>query len=166
MSRQHLSWGHLSILVISQLLLAQFWLNWEHIQQVTTVTMTFVQATFVLGTFVHISNISAFQAEHFWLQSCFYLFCKCLRPQCIVFKTIKNPRMVNHHPQEGHPPSKIYLKDNRLGIWHLDLTHKIKTSPSWTLKLSFSLFFIFSAAQPTRGGSSFSWSSVGSVNIN
>ena len=33
--------------------------SWEHIQQITTVTMTFVQATFVLGTFVHISNISA-----------------------------------------------------------------------------------------------------------
>ena len=31
---------------------------------------------------------------------------------------------------------------NRLGIWHLDLTHKIKTSPSWTLKLSFSLLLI------------------------
>ena len=31
---------------------------WEHIQQISTVTVTFVQATFVLGTFVHISNIS------------------------------------------------------------------------------------------------------------
>ena len=39
--------------------------SWEHIQQITTVTTTLVQ-----GTFVHISNISAFQAEHFRLQSC------------------------------------------------------------------------------------------------
>merc|ERR1711875_135502 len=120
-SRQHLSWGHLSISAISQLLLARFESNfkqrvlgtyttdhnchhdicpdnicpgdicpyyqylscycpdfdqtlnkgsWEHLQQITTVTTTIVQATFVLGTFVHISNISAFQAEHFQLQSC------------------------------------------------------------------------------------------------
>ena len=34
--------------------------------------MTFTHATFVLGTIVHISNISAFQAEHFRLQSCLY----------------------------------------------------------------------------------------------
>merc|ERR1712115_479200 len=33
--------------------------SWEHIQQITTVTMTFVQATFFLWTFVHISNIAA-----------------------------------------------------------------------------------------------------------
>ena len=46
--------------------------SWEHIQQIITVTMTFAQATFVLGTFIHISNISAFQAEHFRLQSCLY----------------------------------------------------------------------------------------------
>ena len=39
--------------------------SWEHIQQITTVTTTLVQVTFV-----HISNISAFQAEHFRLQSC------------------------------------------------------------------------------------------------
>ena len=39
--------------------------SWEHLQHITTVPMTFV-----LGTFVHISNISAFQAEHFRLQSC------------------------------------------------------------------------------------------------
>ena len=44
--------------------------SWEHVQQITTVTTTFVQATFVLGTIVHISNFSAFQAEHFRLQSC------------------------------------------------------------------------------------------------
>ena len=50
---------------------------------------------------------------------------------------------VSHHPKDGHPLSKIYRKEvyNRLGIWHLDLTHKIKISPSWTLKLSFSLFY-------------------------
>ena len=37
--------------------------------------------------------------------------------------------MVNHHPEDGHPPSKIYQKElyYRLEIWHLDLTHKIKT---------------------------------------
>ena len=46
--------------------------SWEHIGQITTVNTTFVQATFVLGTFIHISNISAFQAEHFRLQSCLY----------------------------------------------------------------------------------------------
>ena len=64
LSPQHLSWGHLSISAISQLLLAAFNQtfnngSWEHIQQITTVTTTFVQATFVLGTFAHISNISA-----------------------------------------------------------------------------------------------------------
>ena len=32
--------------------------SWEHIQQITTVTMTFVQATCVLRTFVQISNMS------------------------------------------------------------------------------------------------------------
>merc|ERR1712115_361904 len=45
--------------------------SWEHIKQITTVIMTFVHATFFLGTFVYISNISAFQAEHFRLQSCY-----------------------------------------------------------------------------------------------
>ena len=39
-----------------------------------------------------------------------------------------------------HPtPPQVY---NRLGIWHLDLAQKIKTSPSWTLMLSFSLFLL------------------------
>ena len=33
--------------------------SWEHIEQISTVTMTFVQATFVLVTFVHIRSISA-----------------------------------------------------------------------------------------------------------
>ena len=54
------------------------------------------------------------------------------------------PRMVTHHPKDGHPPFKIYQKDlyYRLEIWHLDLTHKIKTmlsaidgqppSPGWS----------------------------------
>ena len=32
---------------------------WKHLQQISTITMTFVQARFVLGTFVHIRNISA-----------------------------------------------------------------------------------------------------------
>ena len=40
-------------------------------------------------------------------------------------------RMVTHHPKDGHPPSKIKIYQNemyyRLGIWHLDLIHKIKT---------------------------------------
>ena len=31
---------------------------------------------------------------------------------------------VTHHPKDGHPPSKIYQKEERLGIWYLDLTHK------------------------------------------
>ena len=37
-------------------------------------------------------------------------------------------RMVTHHPEDGHPPSKIFQKEvyYRLGIWHLDSTHKIK----------------------------------------
>ena len=39
--------------------------------------------------------------------------------------------MVNHHPKDGHPPSKIeiYQKEEyyKLEIWHLDLTHKIET---------------------------------------
>ena len=57
---------------------------------------------------------------------------------------------VTHHPKDGHPPSKIYQKDvyTRLGIWHLDLTHKIKTSSSWTLKLSFSLSIIYDGCSP------------------
>jgi len=48
------------------------------------------------------------------------------------------PWMVSHFPHDGHPPSmdghghspsKIYQKElfYKLGIWHLDLTHKIKT---------------------------------------
>ena len=55
-------------------------------------------------------------------------------------------RMVNHHPKDGHPPSKIkiYQKEEqyRHEIWHLGLTHKIKTrlstmdgqpqSPGWS----------------------------------
>ena len=48
------------------------------------------------------------------------------------------------HPEDGHPPFEIYQKDlyYRLEIWHLDLTHKIKTrlnaidgqppSPGWS----------------------------------
>ena len=54
-----------------------------------------------------------------------------------------HPQEGDPHPKDGHPTSKIYQKEvcNRLGIWHLKLTRKIKTSPSWTLKLSFSLFF-------------------------
>ena len=37
--------------------------------------------------------------------------------------------MVSHDCKDGQSPSKIYQKEvyNRLGIWHLDLTHKIKT---------------------------------------
>ena len=39
--------------------------------------------------------------------------------------------MVNHNPKDGHPPSKIKIYQNEmyyiLGIWHLDLIHKIKT---------------------------------------
>ena len=30
--------------------------------------------------------------------------------------------MVSHYLQDGHPPSKNY----RHGIWHIDLTHKIR----------------------------------------
>ena len=52
--------------------------------------------------------------------------------------------MVTHHPEEGHPHSKIYQNKlyYRLAIWHLDLAHKIKTrwsamdgyppSPGWS----------------------------------
>ena len=40
------------------------------------------------------------------------------------------PRMVTHHPKDGYPPSKIKTYHNemyyRLGIWHIDLIHKIK----------------------------------------
>ena len=38
-------------------------------------------------------------------------------------------RMVTHHSKDGHPPSKIYKKEEyyTLEIWQLDLTHKIKT---------------------------------------
>ena len=36
--------------------------------------------------------------------------------------------MVTHHPNDSHPPFKIYQKEvyYRLRIWHLGLTHKIK----------------------------------------
>ena len=36
--------------------------------------------------------------------------------------------MVTHHPNDSHPPFKIYQKEvyYRLKIWHLGLTHKIK----------------------------------------
>ena len=39
------------------------------------------------------------------------------------------PRMVTHQSKDGHLPSKIYQKEEYygLGIWHLDLIHKIKT---------------------------------------
>ena len=39
-------------------------------------------------------------------------------------------RMVTNHPKDGHPQSKIYQREvyNRLGIWHINITHKIKTS--------------------------------------
>ena len=39
------------------------------------------------------------------------------------------PRMVTHHSKEGHPPFKIYQKEEyyRLEIWHLDITYEIKT---------------------------------------
>ena len=38
--------------------------------------------------------------------------------------------MVGHHPKDAHPPSKIFQWEVyfRLGIWHLDLTHKIKVN--------------------------------------
>ena len=38
-------------------------------------------------------------------------------------------RMITQHPKNGHPPSKIYHKEvyYSLWIWHVDLTHKIKT---------------------------------------
>ena len=54
------------------------------------------------------------------------------------------PRMVTNHSKDGHQPSKIYHKEvyYRLWIWHIDLTHKIKTrwsvmdgqppSPGWS----------------------------------
>ena len=34
------------------------------------------------------------------------------------------PRMVTHNSKDGHPPSKIFQKEEyyRLEIWHLDLT--------------------------------------------
>ena len=64
LSRQHLSWWHLSISAISQLLLARFWPNFKGRFLGPSLTDlnyhgTFVQATFVLATFVHIRNISA-----------------------------------------------------------------------------------------------------------
>ena len=37
----------------------------EHLEQITTVTVTFVQATFVKVTFVHIRNISTV-ADMIW----------------------------------------------------------------------------------------------------
>ena len=39
-------------------------------------------------------------------------------------------RMVTNHPKDGHPPSQIYQREvyYRLGIWHINITHKIKTS--------------------------------------
>ena len=52
--------------------------------------------------------------------------------------------MVTHHSKDGHPPSKIYQKEEyyRLEIWHQDLTQKIRTrwstmdsqpqSPGWS----------------------------------
>ena len=38
--------------------------------------------------------------------------------------------MVSHHPQNGHPLSKIYQNElyYKLGILHLEFTHKIMTS--------------------------------------
>ena len=38
------------------------------------------------------------------------------------------------YPQDGHPPSKIYQKEEyyRLDIWHLDLPHKIKKCHGWS----------------------------------
>ena len=49
---------------ISQLLLTRFGKtievgSREHLEQISTVMVTFVQATFALATFVHIRNISA-----------------------------------------------------------------------------------------------------------
>ena len=48
------------------------------------------------------------------------------------------PWMVSHHPQDGHPPFQGWsptiqnlpegsVLHYRLRLWHLDLTHKIKT---------------------------------------
>ena len=33
--------------------------SWEHLEQISTIKLTFVQAIFVLVAFVHIRNISA-----------------------------------------------------------------------------------------------------------
>ena len=60
--------------------------------------------------------------------------------------------MVTHHHEDGHPPSEIYQKEfyYRLEIWHLDLTHKIKTrlsaiddqppSPEWSTTIQKKVF--------------------------
>ena len=42
--------------------------SWEHLKQISNVTMTFVQVTYVLATFAHISNISAnpILTKFFW----------------------------------------------------------------------------------------------------
>ena len=54
---------------------------------------------------------------------------KCVCVCVLKLRPGEVPWMVSYHPQDGHPPFKIYQKEvyYRLGIWHLDLTHKIKT---------------------------------------
>ena len=57
LSRQHLSWGHLSISGIFQLFLIRFWQNFK--SKFLEPISTFVHAKFVPTTFVHVRNISA-----------------------------------------------------------------------------------------------------------
>ena len=81
LSRQHLSWGHLSISAISQLLLARFGSNFKQ-----RVLGTYIidyncyhdicLGNICLGDICPFQQYKYFQAEHFRLQSCCFLFFK------------------------------------------------------------------------------------------
>ena len=94
LSRQHLSWRHLSISGISQLLLTRFWWNFKgsflgQLEQISTIKLTFVEARFDLVSFVHIWNISAVTDSILTKKFSYFLFFrtrlfyqKLLYPKC------------------------------------------------------------------------------------
>ena len=82
MSRQHLSWGHLSISAISQLLLARFGPNFKQRVQGTYTTdynchHDICPGNICPGDICPYQQYKYFQAEHFRLQSCIIQYILC-----------------------------------------------------------------------------------------
>ena len=76
------------------------------------------------GPYNRREQISHFQSS----QGADILYGNFIQPKKVNQLT-RTSQLVTHHPKDGHPPFKINQKEvyYRLEIWHLALTHKIKT---------------------------------------